>query len=250
MSSSELEAPKPRGRLWGIWATIGFGLVIISADMLIQTAVAIIYYYAKTASDPDIDKSLFIDNLDSDGLYLSIAAITSAIAGIGLIILFIKLRKGRTVTEYLGLKRITGKDILAMVGIFMGLLILAAITSAFIEESQDSDFTIEVYNTSIWPVLFGIAVVLFAPAFEEAFFRGFLFAGLRQYPIGDTGAIVLTAVMWAMLHVQYEIYGMLVILVLGIVLGIVRSKTGSLWNVIIIHSLWNLFAVVGAASSQ
>ena len=137
-----------------------------------------------------------------------------------------------------------------MIGICIGLEVLSGVADVFIGESQDSEFTTDVYNTSIWPVLLGIAIVVFAPAFEETFFRGFLFVGLRQSPIGTAGAIVLTAIMWALLHVQYDVYGMSVILVLGIVLGIVRSKTGSLWSPIIIHSFWNLFAVIGIALTQ
>jgi len=121
---------------------------------------------------------------------------------------------------------------------------------SFMGETGDSEFTTEVYDTSVWPVLFGIAVVVFAPAFEETFFRGFLFAGLRQSPIGTAGAVALTAAMWTLLHIQYEASGMSIIFFLGIVLGIVRYKTGSLWTVILIHALWNLFAVLGAAAAQ
>jgi len=115
-------------------------------------------------------------------------------------------------------------------------------------ETKDSEFTLEVYNTSVWPVLFGIAVVVFAPAFEETLFRGFLFAGFRQSQIGAVGTIILTLLIWTLLHLKYEIAGMSIIFVLGIVLGTVRYKTGSLWTVIFIHALWNLFAVLGAAA--
>lgn len=217
-------------------------------QFIVQMAVALVYGFVESITDPDFDSSVFIENLDSDGLFLSIATIVAAIVCIGLIMLFVKLRKGITTGEYLALKPITRNHIFIVIGVFIGLLVLAGIASFFIGETEDSDFTLEVYNTSVWPVLFGIAVVVFAPAFEETLFRGFLFTGLRQSFIGTAGAIVLTAVMWAMLHLQYEIAGMSVIFILGIVLGIVRYKTGSLWTVILIHSLWNLFAVLGAAA--
>lgn len=217
-------------------------------QFLVQIAVAIVYGFVEGISDPDFDSSVFAENLDSDGLFLSIATIVAAVICIGLIILFVKLRKGITVSEYLALKPITRKHIFIVIGVFLGLLILAGIASFFMGETEDSEFTLEVYNTSVWPVLFGIAVVVFAPVFEETLFRGFLFAGLRQSFIGTAGAIVLTALMWTLLHLQYEVAGMSIIFVLGIILGIVRYKTGSLWTVILIHALWNLFAVIGAAA--
>ena len=143
MLHSELETPKPRGRVWGIWPTIGFGLIIFTVDLLVQFAVAIIYYIAKTTSDLDLDSLLFAQNLDSNGLFLSIATITSAIVGIGLIILFVKLHKGSTIAEYLGLKRITRKHIFVMIGICIGLVVLSGVAYVFIGESQDSEFTTE-----------------------------------------------------------------------------------------------------------
>ncbi|MFC2017902.1 lysostaphin resistance A-like protein [Chloroflexota bacterium] len=250
MLESKLETNKLRKLVWGIWPTIGFGLIVSIVQLLVQIAVALVYRFVDSISDPDFDSSVFAENLDSDGLFLAIATIVSAVICIGLIVLFVKLRKGITLSEYLGLKPITRKHIFVVIGVFIGLMILAGIASVFIGETEDSEFTTEVYNTSVWPVLFGIAVVVFAPAFEETFFRGFLFAGLRQSPIGTAGAIALTAIMWTLLHLQYEVSGMSVIFTLGIVLGIVRYKTGSLWTVILIHALWNLFAVLGAAAAE
>ena len=250
MQQSELEISRLRGLVWGIWPTIGFGLIVMLVNLLVQMAVAVGYGFVESINDPDFDPSVFAENLDSDGLFLAIATIASAVICIGLIVLFIKLRRGITLSEYLGFKPITGKHILVVIGVFMGLLILAGIASGLIGETEDTEFTSEVYDTSVWPVLFGIAVVVFAPAFEEFFFRGFMFAGLRQRPIGTAGAIVLTAIMWTMLHLQYEVAGMSIIFTLGIVLGFVRYKTGSLWTVILIHALWNLFAVLGAALSE
>ena len=109
---------------------------------------------------------------------------------------------------------------------------------------DESQFTTEAYKTSVWPALFGLAVVIFAPLFEEAFFRGFLFAGLLQSRLGSTGTIALTALSWAVLHIQYDLYGIATILVLGVVLGIVRLKMNTLWAPLILHSFWNFLAFI------
>ncbi|MGB7724256.1 MAG: CPBP family intramembrane glutamic endopeptidase, partial [Dehalococcoidales bacterium] len=85
----------------------------------------------------------------------------------------------------------------------------------------------------------------FAPIFEEMFFRGCLFAGFSASKVRVTGAILLTAGRWALLHAtQYNIWGLLVIFGLGVAFGIVRWKTNSLYASLSMHSLWNLVSTV------
>ena len=89
----------------------------------------------------------------------------------------------------------------------------------------------------------------FRPAFEEAFFRGFLFVGLQRSRIGAVGTVIFTSLVWASLHLQYNISGMATIVMLGLVLGVVRFRTRSLWSTILFHSLWNFMALLGTAIS-
>ena len=106
---------------------------------------------------------------------------------------------------------------------------------------------IEAYRTSRWVALFWVAVIIFAPGFEETFFRGFLFAGLRQSKIGVAGTIVITALGWALLHLQYDFFEIAIIFIIGIVLGIARYKTNSLWSPLIMHAFFNLAATIEVA---
>jgi membrane protease YdiL (CAAX protease family) len=106
---------------------------------------------------------------------------------------------------------------------------------------------VNIYNTSVWPPLLWLALVIFTPALEETFFRGFLFEGFRQSRIGVIGAIGLTTLIWAALHVQYDIYGMFIIFIMGILLGIARFKTGSLWSSLLMHAFFNFVATLQVA---
>ena len=83
--------------------------------------------------------------------------------------------------------------------------------------------------------------------FEETFFRGFLFEGFRHSRIGIAGTIVLTALIWALFHVQYGIYEIVTIFVMGIILGIVRLDTRSLWSTLLMHAFSNLIATLEIA---
>lgn len=103
---------------------------------------------------------------------------------------------------------------------------------------------ITVYTTSGSFPLFLFGLVVAAPLAEEFFFRGFLFAGLVDSRLGPAGAIALTAFAFGILHPQYDLYGIANIAVLGVLLGVIRWRTGSLWLCAFLHGLMNLAATV------
>jgi membrane protease YdiL (CAAX protease family) len=124
-----------------------------------------------------------------------------------------------------------------------------SLTHSASAEASNSSFMTETYQTAGWLPLLWAAVVLFAPVFEETFFRGFLFAGIERSRFGSVGTIILTSLVWASLHLQYNFIGMATIVILGLVLGTVRLKTHSLWPSILIHVFWNATALVVTAVS-
>lgn len=244
----EMTTPPPIKRLWSPGLTIAFSLVIFIAYGTAQTLVALFFAVDQFTANPNVDVFQMAQNLSSNGLMISIATIFSAIVGIGFIALFIRRRKGFSLSEYLELKSLTGRKIVLLCGLGLALVLASALVNNVLGIPDDSSgFTVEAFRSSVSPALFGIAVVIFAPAFEEAFFRGFLFVGLRQSRLGSVGTVIFTALIWAALHLQYDLYGMLTILILGIILGIVRLKTGTLWGPLVIHAFWNLLTFISVS---
>ncbi len=93
--------------------------------------------------------------------------------------------------------------------------------------------------------LFGIAVAIlstaFFPAFlEELALRGFVLGVLRRG--GDTFAIVCSAVVFGFMHANFDqiVFAFLV----GLVLGFITVKTGSVWCAIAVHFANNLNSVI------
>jgi hypothetical protein len=234
-----IETPKQNARLWGGWPTVGLGVAILAIYFIAQAAVAIAFFFSSGAT-----KSQSVLNLSTNGNLISIATIVSAIFGMGFIILFIKIRKGAGFRDYLELKSIPKKTVLILLAVIIGLTLLSWILNQVSHSPQDTTFDVNAYEATTWPALLWVAVVIFAPLFEENFFRGFIFVGLKQTSIGAVGTIALTSLAWALLHMEYDIYGMATILVLGITFGIVRLKTGSLWSTLFLHSAWNIIAMV------
>ncbi len=91
---------------------------------------------------------------------------------------------------------------------------------------------------SPWLLFFGGAVV--APVVEEIFFRGFIFAGLRQV-WGWQKAALVSAALFGLLHVTPT--AMLPIFILGYIFAWLYQKSGSIWPAILMHMLTNSLAL-------
>jgi membrane protease YdiL (CAAX protease family) len=241
LAFSQPEPVKEKPRVWSFWPTIGFSVAILASFMAAQGIVSVVFLAARLSAGISFDDIL--NNLASDGLLLSLATFASSILCVGLILLFIKL-KPANIKEYLGLRRFSWKTFLVLMGVFILLLVAIDYLTPPSSNASDSTFTIDAYKTAVWPVLLWLAVAGFGPVFEEVFFRGFLFAGLEQSRLGSAGAIFITALLWASLHLQYSLFGMASIMVMGLVFGFVRLKTGSLWSTILMHTVWNALALL------
>jgi hypothetical protein len=250
---SEMQNIEVTKRVWGPWATAGFGVVVIIISLIIQVIVLILLllinmfsHFNASSGTPefadmlDVFELAFSTNL---GLFTALATCVSAIVCIGFIILFVRVRQGVRIKEYLGLRPITGKTVWVSLAIMAGFMVLSSGIDTSLERPVP-EFMIDIYSTSVWPWLLWVAIVIFAPVFEETFFRGFLFAGFVQSRMGSAGTIALTALGWALLHIQYGSYEIATIFVLGILLGIVRLKTRSLWSPLLMHVFNNLVAML------
>jgi membrane protease YdiL (CAAX protease family) len=127
-----------------------------------------------------------------------------------------------------------------VIGIAAVFVALEALVSVYWGVGEDStNIMTDIYDTAVWPVLLWIAIVAFAPFFEEPLIRGFLFEGFRRSRFGLVGAIFLTSLIWTCLHIGYNMYSLGAIFCFGLVLGAVRYKTGSLWSTVLMHAFNN-----------
>ena len=75
-------------------------------------------------------------------------------------------------------------------------------------------------------------------------FRGFLLEGFRRSRLGPAGAVLLTSLIWTVLHAQYGLYELTHIFLLGIILGAARLSTGSVKVPMALHAVVNLIATI------
>src|SRR5262249_2675623 len=79
---------------------------------------------------------------------------------------------------------------------------------------------------------------------EEAMFRGFLFRGWARSARGAFPAIVVISAIWAVIHVQYDWFGIAQIFCTGLLLGWVRWRSGSALLTLAMHGAMNAWATV------
>jgi hypothetical protein len=160
---------------------------------------------------------------------------------------FARLRKNISVTNYIGFKEPSKREWVQWLLILAGFMFLSDGVSFLLHQPVVPPFMIDAYQTasSLPTLLFAIVVV--APIFEEIFFRGFLFQGIRYSRLGPIGAIGITSLLWAVIHLQYDIYGMATVFALGLLFGMARLKTDSIHLLMVMHSFVGLVATMETA---
>lgn len=88
-----------------------------------------------------------------------------------------------------------------------------------------------------------MVVVLFAPVFEEIFFRGLFYSALRRR-LGPRAAIAVNGIIFGALHFQPPF--MISLVLVGMVLAYLYEKTDSLFAPMAAHSLYNLAVVLAS----
>lgn len=236
--------PLPTPKLWGFWASLGLGCLAAGVWMLVQGVIAGVgVALGAISSKARFDMEL----LSSNGLLLSITTLAGAPVAMGMCWLFAAIRKGVVPAQYLVLKPVSGKELLRW-GLYLAALLLTSdLLTLSLGRPLVPDVMVEMYKTTSIKPLFWLALVVAAPLAEEFLFRGFMFRGMAESRLGVGGTIVLTSLLWAMLHLQYDWYGIVSVFAIGLLLGWARHRTGSLYAPLVLHGFSNLVATVESA---
>lgn len=111
------------------------------------------------------------------------------------------------------------------------------------EEQASRQISFMLKKRSLQDLLLNLLfVAVFAGIGEELLFRGMLQRILIRLFKNPAAGIVITAVIFSAIHLQF--YGFLPRFILGILLGCIYWYSGSLWPAILAHFIYDAFAVV------
>ncbi len=231
---------------WGFWATMGLGAAIALAWMGMQGVVAAAFLVAMQAAGRGLKEA----DIASHGFLLALAAICSAPVAVLLSYLFAWVRVGKQAGPYLGFRPVSWRKLAKWTVVFLGFVFVSDLLTLTLNRPVVPDFMVQIYETAGFLPLFWLALVVAAPVAEETLFRGFLFEGLQASKVGAPGAMIITSLFWAAIHVQYDLYGIASIFVFGLLLGWVRLKTASVFATTWLHAVMNFIATLETAVTR
>jgi uncharacterized protein len=232
------EKPISPCRPWGQWATIGWSVLCL---MAMTSGESVAPFVPDALGMPRGGGQAPVD-ADLNGNLLEVATFVGTLATVGLIVFLVRARRC-SVREYLALKWPSARSVLMSVVGMAVLLVALDLTSYLSGRPLVPPVIVSIYRTAWLPGLV-FAFIVLAPLGEETLFRGFLYEGIAASRAGPIGAIAISATAWAMLHLQYDLYGIASIAVAGFYLGAVRYMTGSLFLTMLLHALQNAVGTI------
>lgn len=145
--------------------------------------------------------------------------------------------------------RALGLVVAALVLIYLGSLAYTGILSLLgdYDPTEEQGLVPDGWDSSrVAPfVAFFLAVTLLAPVVEELTYRGLGFAAVRD-AFGAVAAVVVTAIAFGLAHGL--IVALPVLTIFGLILGVLRLKTESLYPPILLHGFFNGIALIAAVT--
>jgi len=225
---------------WKFWGTLLWGILVAAVFVVAQTTVALLMMSGMSPEEMDT----FALTADTNGALITLATFATTVVGSLLILAIIKIKRGATIKHYLALNPVPAREVLKWFGGLVVIIVLADLAMYLLGRPIIPEFMVKAYSSadSLW--MLWLAIIIGAPLFEELFFRGFLMQGLQHSFLKPVGAIIVTTALWAVIHHQYDIYGIIIVFILGLVLGYARIKSGSLILPITMHLFVNAVATV------
>jgi membrane protease YdiL (CAAX protease family) len=251
-TTRDLRFPWPTPRPFGFWETIGYAVVICA----VACYFSFLFGTVAQLGLGDYFASILMDEIGSGSKDLNLRlplGLISASTGLFLFLVEMVLlytllsHRGFRVWRYLGLDGWPGRSVLwhlagaACVGLALHTLYYL-LTGALGWQWLKTQYLISAY-----PPMLGVAIVVFGPIVEELLFRGFLFRGVAHSRAGPYWAIAVTAALWALAHSNRGFFGVCTTFLMGVYLGWLRRKTGSVVPTILLHVLWNALAFAAVA---
>ncbi len=234
----------PNHAVWGLTATILWALLIAAVWVATYIGAAFVFIGVHYEPASTAEFNAHLETLERDDVFLSITLFATLLVSAPLILGIVKLKKYARIRPYLALNTVSAGALKYWLGCTIALIVISDVLTLSLGKPLVPEAMTTLYASARAPLLLTLAIVLAAPLLEELFFRGFLMMGLSKSIIGPIGAVLVSAALWAAMHTQYDTYGIATIFVFGLVLGVARLTSNSVWLTIAMHAFANIVASV------
>ena len=221
---------------WGVFATFVLGAIALLIGQFSGIA-AVGWWY-------DLDLTQMA-RVSQEGGAIVLFIFVSAPAQVA-VLLAAASYKGNP-GEYLGYKLPRGSELLFGLVSLAALIVIGDAVSWLAGRNIVDRFQTDIYqaakDANLLPLLL-IAITMFIPITEESLFRGFLFRGWMRSARHVWPTIIVTAGLFAVIHVQYDWFLIAQVFAFGILFGWMRWATGSTILTMLLHALVNLEGMI------
>lgn len=233
----------------GPWRPLG-GFVVTVGIILAQFAVALVPPFLAGASGASPSElQALLAQMTKLSAPLGVAILVGGqLASLALVWLAAGRGKARGETLRLLPPKPTFATALLAGAVLVGLTSATEIvlyTFSGLSLTTDASWLVEAMSGPLWWLLL-LSVVILAPLWEEATFRGFLLSALTNSRLGFWPAALISNTAWAALHASYSWVGLVSVFVAGLGLSWLMWRTGSLWTCVVAHGVINATAFLFA----
>ena len=230
---------------WGRLATLGLGFVTMLIGQ-VAALMALSWWLGASLAK--------LQDFSGDGVAVALIIFVSTPIQLMLLATFAQ-RKGVNAAVYLGLTLPRRSEVVFGVAVVVSMIIAGNTLSWLLGQNIITPFQKDIFRTAdaagwLALLLLCIGVAAVTPIGEEILFRGFLYRGWLQKPGDAWPVIVATALLWAIIHVQYDWYVTGQIFAFGLLLGWIRWCTGSTILTILLHAVINLEGILETFVAQ
>ncbi|WP_027553105.1 CPBP family intramembrane glutamic endopeptidase [Bradyrhizobium sp. Cp5.3] len=229
-------------RVWKFWGTALWGLLIFAA-MFVGQVGAIVFLVVLRGLPVDLAS---IQLVGQEPQALALSVIMGLPATLAAVWLAVRL-KGASFADYLALRWPSWRQLLfGAVGLVLLVVAWETMSRTLGREATPGFMTdlLKSGRDKGAAAMLLLAFSVAAPMSEEVLARGFLYRGWSASFLRVPGAILLSSLVWTVVHLQYDMYFLAEVFTIGVWFGYMRYRANSLWLTIVLHALNNMTAVV------
>jgi len=224
-------------KAWGLAATLGFAVLAFGLGRALAAAVLLAL------------KSAGVQGVDNDGT--AVAVLILIAIPVQMITLGLAARMtSADVLDYFALRVPRWRDASLAIAVLAAVIVLGDALTAALGRDLVPASELDLYRSAQQDgtlFLLLLALIVVGPVGEEVLFRGFLFRGFIQEPRDSLPGIVLIALIWSVLHIQYDWFDASLVFALGVIFGYARLYSGSTLLAVVLHMLVNFESLVETA---
>jgi membrane protease YdiL (CAAX protease family) len=229
-------------RVWKFWGTALWGLFIFAAMFVGQIGAIVLLVVLRGLP---IDMAS-LQSIGHEPQALGLSVMMGLPTTLAAVWLAIRIKKASFV-DYLALYWPSWKQLLfGAAGLVLIVLAWEVVSRSLGREATPGFMTdlLKSGRDKGAALLLLVAFSVAAPMSEEVLARGFLFRGWSASFLRVPGAILLSSLVWTVVHLQYDMYFLAEVFTIGLWFGYMRYRANSLGLTIILHALNNMTAVV------